>query len=98
MTPPRPARAAAPRLYALDDGPLAGAGLDVFSPENPHLDPDWSCVVKYPNVVVTSQRGFLSADAERSSRERAVAEVSAVLDCGLPLHGAVRPTGGEQAT
>ncbi|WP_405677540.1 C-terminal binding protein [Streptomyces sp. NBC_01511] len=65
---------------ALDEGWIAGAGLDVFSPENPHHDEVWAPVLGHPGVVVTSHRAFLSQEAEASSRRRVAELVRAVLD------------------
>ncbi|MER6565180.1 C-terminal binding protein [Streptomyces sp. NPDC001093] len=65
---------------ALREGWIAGAGLDVFSPENPHQDPRWHPVLAHPSVVVTSHRAFLSAEAEASSRRRVAELVGAALD------------------
>ncbi|MFD3872130.1 C-terminal binding protein [Streptomyces sp. NPDC058623] len=59
---------------ALNEGWIAGAGIDVFHPENPHDDPEWKPVLEHPGTVVTSHRAFLSEDAEGSSRRR-VAEL-----------------------
>ncbi|MFB1046175.1 C-terminal binding protein [Streptomyces chrestomyceticus] len=59
---------------ALDEGTIAGAGLDVFAPENPHQDPRWKPVLDHPHSVFTSHRAFLSEEAEASSRRR-VAEL-----------------------
>lgn len=65
---------------ALDEQWIAGAGLDVFSPENPHHDELWAPVLGHPGVVVTSHRAFLSQEAESSSRRRVAELVRAVLD------------------
>ncbi|MEV6328816.1 C-terminal binding protein [Streptomyces sp. NPDC051909] len=65
---------------ALREGRIAGAGLDVFAPENPHQDPRWHPVLAHPSVVVTSHRAFLSVEAEASSRRRVAELVRAVLD------------------
>ncbi|MFJ8097944.1 C-terminal binding protein [Streptomyces griseofuscus] len=65
---------------ALDGGWIAGAGLDVFSPENPHQDPRWHPVLAHPSVVVTSHRAFLSEEAEASSRRRVAELVRAALE------------------
>ncbi|GLX47552.1 hypothetical protein Shyhy01_05020 [Streptomyces hygroscopicus subsp. hygroscopicus] len=64
---------------ALSEGWIAGAGLDVFSPENPHQDPRWHPVLAHPSVVVTSHRAFLSEEAEASSRRRVAELVGAAL-------------------
>jgi len=68
---------------ALADDELAGVGLDVFVPENPHDDPVWAPVLTDPRVVLTSHRAFLSEDAEQSSRRR-VAELVRDVLAGTP--------------
>lgn len=74
---------------ALRRGHLAGAALDVFSPENPHDDPVWRPILADPRVVVTSHRAFLSADAERSSRWRVAELVRDLLAGTIPEIGRV---------
>ncbi len=69
---------------ALELGRIAGAGLDVFSPEDPHRDPWYARVVRHPNVVVTSHRAYLSRESEISQRRRAAEEVRRVLETGQP--------------
>lgn len=64
---------------ALGGGRLAGAGLDVFAPENPYDDPRWAPVLRSPRTVLTSHRAFLSAEAEDSARRRVAELVGAVL-------------------
>lgn len=72
-------------LYeALINGPIAGAALDVFAPENPWDDEWWSKIMALPNVVVTSHRAFLSHEAEISQRMRVAEGVRQVLTTGLP--------------
>lgn len=88
---------AEPLYAALTSGRLGGAGLDVFSPEDPHRDPWWSRVVRLPNVVVTSHRAYLSLAAEASQRRRAAQGVLDVLSSGNPpavghLTAGVRPS------
>ncbi|MFE3497822.1 NAD(P)-dependent oxidoreductase [Streptomyces sp. NPDC059175] len=65
---------------ALREGWIAGAGLDLFSPENPHQDPRRHPVLAHPSVVVTSHRACLSEEAEASSRRRVAELVRAALD------------------
>jgi phosphoglycerate dehydrogenase-like enzyme len=79
---------------ALTTGRLAGAGLDVFAPENPHDDPAWHPVLAHPRAVVTSHRAFLSSDAEASSRQRVAELVRSVLAGTAPAVGRVMPEGG----
>ncbi|HEX8559667.1 MAG TPA: C-terminal binding protein [Pyrinomonadaceae bacterium] len=72
-------------LYeALSGGRIAGAGLDVFLPENPWRDEWYSRVLKMPNVVVTSHRAFLSEESQESQRRRASEGVLQVLRTGRP--------------
>lgn len=79
-------------LYrALEAGRLGGAGLDVFSPEDPFEDPWYPKILAMPNVVATSHRAFLSADAEASSRLRVAQEIRRVLATGRPRIGLVAP-------
>ncbi|MDR3637957.1 MAG: C-terminal binding protein [Isosphaeraceae bacterium] len=69
---------------ALSRGQIAGAGIDVFSPENPH-DNEWTAkLVTLPNVVVSSHRAFLSAESQESQRRRTAEGVRRVLETGLP--------------
>ncbi|HKR12813.1 MAG TPA: C-terminal binding protein [Pyrinomonadaceae bacterium] len=72
-------------LYAaLSRGQIAGAGIDVFSPENPHQDEWYAKIVKMENVVVTSHRAFLSEESQVSQRRRAAEGVLHVLKTGRP--------------
>jgi phosphoglycerate dehydrogenase-like enzyme len=73
-------------LEALTGGPLAGAGIDVFFPEDPHRDRWYAQVVRMPNVVVTSHRAFLSRESEISQRRRAAESVRRALETGCPPH------------
>jgi phosphoglycerate dehydrogenase-like enzyme len=69
---------------ALASGRLGGAGLDVFSPEDPHRDEWYGRVVKLPNVVVTSHRAYLSKEAEASQRRRTAGSIVETLRTGRP--------------
>lgn len=76
---------AADALYeAVRDGAIAGAALDVFSPEDPHRSPAYSRLLKLPRVLVTSHRAFLSAESEASSRRRVAEGIRRVLETGRP--------------
>lgn len=67
-------------LYrALVDGPLGGAGIDVFSPEDPNADPWYAKAIRLPNVVVTSHRAYLSSESEISQRQRTAEGIHSVL-------------------
>jgi phosphoglycerate dehydrogenase-like enzyme len=78
---------------ALRGGRLAGAGLDVFAPENPHDDPLWKDVLDHPAVIVTSHRAFLSREAEHSSRRRVAELARDLLAGGQPTVGRLSPAG-----
>jgi len=69
---------------ALVSGHLGGAGMDVFSPEDPHRDEWYGRVVKLPNVVVTSHRAYLSKEAEASQRRRTARGIIETLKTGCP--------------
>jgi phosphoglycerate dehydrogenase-like enzyme len=72
-------------LYgAVRDGQIAGAALDVFSPEDPHESPAYSRLLALPRVLVTSHRAFLSAESEASSRRRVAEGIQRVLATGQP--------------
>ncbi|QIS20249.1 NAD(P)-dependent oxidoreductase [Nocardia terpenica] len=74
---------------ALESGGIAGVGLDVFFPENPHEDPRWRTVLDHPGTVLSSHRAFLSTEAEASSRRRVAEIVRAVLDGRTNLPGRI---------
>lgn len=77
---------------ALDDGRIAGCGIDVFQPENPHECPDWRAVLATGRVVVSSHRAFLSVEAEESQRRRAAEGILDVLVRGsVPAVGLQTP-------
>lgn len=63
---------------------LAGAGIDVFAPENPRDDEWYARVVKLPTVVVSSHRAFLSVESEASLRRRTAEGILQVLTTGQP--------------
>lgn len=69
---------------ALVSGRLGGAGMDVFSPEDPHRDEWYGRVVRLPNVVVTSHRAYLSREAEASQRRRTAGSIVEILRTGRP--------------
>jgi phosphoglycerate dehydrogenase-like enzyme len=72
---------------ALRDGRVAGAAIDVFSPENPWDSDDWSQVLRLPRVITTCHRAFFSADAERSVRSRVALLIGELLDGRTPRDG-----------
>jgi phosphoglycerate dehydrogenase-like enzyme len=70
--------------HALSMRSIAGAALDVFTPEDPTGDPWYSKVLGLDNVVVTSHRAFLSREAEESARRRVAVGIHQVLTTGVP--------------
>jgi phosphoglycerate dehydrogenase-like enzyme len=71
-------------LSALRAGRLAGFCADVFAPERPADDPVNAELASRADVLVSCHRGFLSAPAERSVRQRVADEVAWVLANDLP--------------
>jgi phosphoglycerate dehydrogenase-like enzyme len=72
-------------LYqALSEGSIAGAAIDVFHPEDPHLDPWYARALQLPGMVVTSHRAFFSSHSEESQRRRASEGIRQALETGRP--------------
>ncbi len=69
---------------ALERGEIAGVGLDVFSPEDPHDDVWYERVVCHPDSLVTSHRAYLSHQSEICQRRRAAEGIRYVLQTGRP--------------
>jgi phosphoglycerate dehydrogenase-like enzyme len=69
---------------ALEQGRIAGAGIDVFCPENPHQDEWYKRIVRHPNVLATSHRAYLSHESESIQRRRAAEGIRHVLVTGRP--------------
>jgi phosphoglycerate dehydrogenase-like enzyme len=63
-------------IRALEDGHLAGAGLDVFDPEPPHPD---NPLLRMPNVVLTPHYAANTAQAIRRMSQGVVDQVLQVL-------------------
>lgn len=72
---------------ALEEGRIAGAGIDVFHPENPHDDDDWRAVLEQPSVLATSHRAFLSEESLTSQRLRIAEAVRQTLNGVAPAVG-----------
>ena len=73
-------------LRALDEGPLAGAGLDVLPQEPPTPDHP---LLSHPNVILTPHAAFYSREAEKEVRSKAAQNVVAWAREGRPLYPVV---------
>jgi D-3-phosphoglycerate dehydrogenase len=70
-------------LTALSNGYIAGAGLDVVTPEPPSPD---NPLIKLDNVIVTAHSAFYSESSLREMRQRTVQAVVTALRGEWPPH------------
>ena len=70
-------------LWALEEGPLAGAALDVLPQEPP---PPGHPLLNNPSVVLTPHAAFYSLEAEEDVRRKAAQNVVSWAREGRPLY------------
>lgn len=67
-------------LDALDDGRVAGAGLDVFSHEPPFADPILQKLVAHPRVIATPHIASFSPEVQYAVARRVLKNILAVRE------------------
>jgi D-3-phosphoglycerate dehydrogenase / 2-oxoglutarate reductase len=71
-------------LKALDEGWIAGAGIDVFTSEPPKPDSTASRLSKHPKVVATPHLGASTVEAQENVSMDVCTQVLEILRGGLP--------------
>ena len=72
-------------LEAIEEGWIAGAGIDVVPVEPPPKDSPWMRLASLPNVIVTPHVGFAGMQTQRRLCEATIANIEAFLR-GEPIN------------
>lgn len=67
-------------LYALDNGLISAAGLDVFLSEKPDFEKEYAPFLGRDNVIITPHAAFYSTTSERLSQELSVGNIVNALN------------------
>ncbi|KAM3517819.1 hypothetical protein NHJ13051_008662 [Beauveria bassiana] len=78
-------------LQALDEGWIAGAGLDVFTSEPPTADSVASRLTQHPKVVATPHLGASTVEAQENVSMDVCTQVLEILRGGLPTSAVNAP-------
>jgi D-3-phosphoglycerate dehydrogenase / 2-oxoglutarate reductase len=78
-------------LKALDEGWIAGAGIDVFTSEPPQPDSSASRLAAHPKVVATPHLGASTVEAQENVSLDVCAQVLEILRGGLPTSAVNAP-------
>ncbi|TQV98116.1 phosphoglycerate dehydrogenase [Cordyceps javanica] len=78
-------------LQALDEGWIAGAGLDVFTSEPPTADSVASRLTKHPKVVATPHLGASTVEAQENVSMDVCTQALEILRGGLPTSAVNAP-------
>lgn len=71
-------------VRALDDGKIAGAGIDVFTSEPPKPDSTAALLIAHPKVVATPHLGASTAEAQENVSIDVCEQVISILSGELP--------------
>ncbi|EGX90940.1 d-3-phosphoglycerate dehydrogenase [Cordyceps militaris CM01] len=78
-------------LRALDDGCIAGAGLDVFTTEPPAADSVAARLTRHPKVVATPHLGASTVEAQENVSMDVCTQTREILRGGLPTSAVNAP-------
>ncbi|KAJ6787308.1 hypothetical protein PWT90_07623 [Aphanocladium album] len=78
-------------LQALEEGWIAGAGLDVFTSEPPTADSVASRLTKHPKVVATPHLGASTVEAQENVSMDVCTQALEILQGGLPTSAVNAP-------